>query len=277
MGFTVRELTRQDRAGFQERVFAMEKGVTYPLGEDRFELDHGDDYFAFFDRMGETAYHAVLEGDRVVAVGCGVLRSIPKKAGGAPEPLWYGCDLKVDRAYRGKRLPWEMFKFAIPRKYPVCGRGYGISMNPGDGSENPVVRLCERFTLAPMRCAGTLFFYSLAADQMAEVAPWVETERGPLGYLSLGGIKDIVLQSTGRPMPLLHVQFGPCAETDKSGKRGRWFDEPQAESVHMFCTPVNDDLARGMHDRGFLPSATASIICHRMGGWDWRFVLTSEI
>jgi hypothetical protein len=150
-------------------------------------------------------------------------------------------------------------------------------MNPGDGSENPVVRLCERMTLAPMHCAETLFFYSLSAEQMVDVVAMVELERGPVAYLSLRGIKDIVLQSTGRPMPLLHLQFGPCAEIHPGDKRGRLFNTPQNGSVHMFCTPVSGDLARGMHERGFTPSATASIICHRMNGWDWRFVLTSEI
>jgi hypothetical protein len=277
MAFVTRELTQADRASFEERVFALEKGVTYPLGDDFFEIDHGDDYFAFFDRLGETAYHVVLDEDRVVAVGCGVLRAIPKGFGGPPEKIWYGCDLKVHRDYRRRRLPWEMFKYAFPRKYPSCGRGYGISMNPGDGSENPVVRMCERFSLAPMRLGATLFFYSLNAREMQEVAPLLGAERGALSYLSLGGIKDIVLQSTSAPMPLLHVQFGPCAERNPSPRRGRRFDAPQPANVHMFCTPVEDDLARAMHDRGYLPSATASVVQHRMGAWDWRFVLTSEI
>jgi|GEM_PF-536135 len=277
MTFVTRELTASDRALYEARVFALEKGVAYPLGDDFFEIDHGQDYFAFFDRLGKTAYHVVMDGERVVAVGCGVLRSVPRRFAGTPDPVWYGCDLKVHPEYRRRRLPWEMFKYAFPRKYPECGRGYGVSMNPGDGSENPVVRMCERFGLAPMRLGTTLFFYSLNAEQMEEVGAVVSVERGPISYLSLGGIKDIVLRSTREPMPLLHVQFGPCAERSPLPGRGVLFNGPQSGAVHMFCTPVDDDLARAMHDRGYLPSATASVIHHRMSGWDWRFVLTSDI
>jgi len=277
MGFISYRLTESDRATFQERVLALEKGVTYPLGDDRFEIDHGDDYFAFFDRLGETSYYVALDGERVVAVGCAVLRTVPQHEGGASKPLWYACDLKVHPDYRRRRLPWKTFKFAFPRAYPVCGRGYGVSMNPGDGSENPVVRLLKRFSLVPIRVGATLSLYSLSAEEMASVAGLVESERGSLSYLSLRGIKDIVLQSTGAPMPLLHVQFGPSAETRSAPARGQLFSQPQPGAVHMFCTPTEDALARAMHERGFSPSATASVVQHRMGGWDWRFVLTSDI
>ena len=277
MSFTVQELTLSERAAFQERVVALEKGVSYPLGDDRFEIDHGEDYFAFFDRLGETHYCVALDGEQVVAVVCNVLRSVPRHEGVKPEPIWYGCDLKVHPDYRGRWLPWKMLTSALSSKNLECGRGYGISMNPGDRSGNRMVRLCERFTLASMRVGTSLVFYSLTADKMRQVAPLVQNERGRLGYLFLGGIKDIVLQSTGAAMPLLHLQFGPCAETDHSGKRGQWFTEPQTGYVHMFCIPEEDDLARGMQERGFPPSATATVIQHRMSDWDWRFVLTSDI
>lgn len=273
----MRELSREDRGLFQERVCELEKGVTYPLGVDRFEIDHGADYFAFFDRLGQTSYHVVLDDSRVVAVGCTVLRSVPRRAGRAAEKIWYLCDLKVDPAYRRGGIPWKLFKYAFPSKYPRCGRIYGVTMNPSDGSENPMVRILSRFVLAPISVAGTLFLYSLSAEEMSEVASLVEAQRGPLSYLSLGGVKDIVLQSSGQPMPLLHVQFGPCAQTQDIPGRGRHHDAPQPGCVHMFCTPADDSLARAMHDRGLAPSATATIIHHRMKHWDWRFILTSEI
>ena len=277
MSPVVRELKESDRAELVERIFALEKGVTYPLGDDRFEIDHGDDYFAFFDRLGDTSYFVVLDGQRIVAVACGILHSVPPRAGEKPQSVWYGCDLKVHPDYRRRRLPWAIFKHAFPRKYPICGRGYGITMNPGDGSKNRVVQLVERFGLAPISVGATLALYSLSADEMASIRTLLETERGPIGYLSLAGIKDIVLESTGAPMPLLHVQFGPRSETDRSGRRGHWHSEPQTGHVHMFCTPTDDSLHASMKERGFTPSATATVIQHRMGSWDWRFVLTSEI
>jgi hypothetical protein len=77
-----------------------------------------------------------------------------------------------------------------------------------------------------------------------------------------------VLASTGAPMPLLHAQFGPAAERGGAS-------EPQAGSVHMFCAPETDPLHTEL--LGVAPSASATVIHHRMGASDWKFVLTSDI
>src|SRR5258705_11548925 len=33
----------------------------YPLGDDTFRIDHGDNYFSFFRRMGEPFYYAIFQ------------------------------------------------------------------------------------------------------------------------------------------------------------------------------------------------------------------------
>jgi hypothetical protein len=269
MGLQVLELDERQQEELHDQVVALEKGVQYPIGDDFFEIDHGAEYFAFFQRLGEVSPFVVMDENQVVGLGIGILRQLPKSPESEPQSAWYGCDLKIAPVYRRRRLPWRTFLHAFPRKYPVCGRGYGISMNPSGGRENSVVRMVQRFSLAPVSVGCQLWLYSLDSDQMRELAPTIERHRGPLGYLSLAGIKDIVLGSTGRPMPLLHLQFGPCASGDLS--------EPQDGHIHMFCTPSQDALALDMADHGFEPSATATLLHHRMGDWDWRFVLTSEI
>ena len=272
MSLHVRELHVDDFSAYQAAVGALEHGVTYPLGSDRFTIDHGADYFAFFRRLGELSYFVALDGARVVAVCAAVLRHLPRAPGAKPEATWYLGDLKVHPEYRTQRIPWRMFLHGFPAKYARCQRGYAISMNPGDGSPNPVVRLSTHFHLAPAKVATTLGIYSLTAKAMCSVAPALERARGPLGYLSLAGIKDIVLDSLRAPMPLLHVQFGPARQ-----QHGAVVSTPQADHVHMFCVPAGDPLERELTARGVAASATASVIQHRMPAWDWRFVLTSDI
>lgn len=271
MGLRVHELHGTDFAAYHAAVSALERGVTYPLGHDRFAIDHGVDYFAFFRRLGELCYFVALDGERVVAVCAAVLRSLPRAPGAKAEPAWYLCDLKVHPSYRTQHIPFRMFLHGFPGKYARCQRGYGVSMNPGDGSPNPVVRLATHFHLAPAKVATTLSLYSLSAEAMQDVAPLLTRERGPLGFLSLGGVKDIVLESTHAPMPLLHVQFGPAAT-----QRGA-FAAPQPGHVHMFCVPAGDPLEPALAALGLTPSATASVIQHRMADWDWRVLLTSDI
>ena len=268
-GLIIRELAPNEWPLFGERVADLERGVSYPLGEDRFELDHGADYFAFFRRLGSLSYFVAMDGDVVVAVVAAIMREVPRGPGLPGEKVWYLCDLKVRPDYRGRRVPWRMFLHGFPRKYPQCRRGYGISMNPSGGVENPVVRLAKRFGLAPISVAAILHLYSLDADAMAAFAPALERAVGPLSYLSHRGRKDIVLHSTGKPLPLLHVQFGPCAEAEVAC--------PQPDHVHMFCLPQDDPLEADLSAAGHQPDTTMSVLHHRMRDWDWRFVLTSDI
>lgn len=250
-----------ERAPVAEGIAALESGTSYPLGADRFELDHGEDYFAFFDRLGEVIYDVALDGDKVVAISARVLRT-------KPFACWYLCDLKVHPAYRGRRITTRLARHAFLPAYARAGRGYGISMNDAGAADNRVARLVRRLPIVPFRVT-ELELFSFDADGMTAARPIVERHRGPTSFLSLAGRKDIVLESTGAPMPLLHVQFGPCAESGRP--------EVAPGHVHMLCAPEGDDLSQALHDSGARPSATATILHHRMKGSAFDFVLTSEV
>jgi hypothetical protein len=247
----------------------MERGIRYPLGKDFFEIDHGNDYFSFFDRMGKSATYIATQGEELAAVGAIILRNVPSRADEAPKPCWYICDLKVAKRYRRRHIPIKMFAHGFPRKYPLCPRGYAVSMNPGDGSPNPVVRLAAHIRLAPVSVGGTLLLYSLSAEEMRIASPLIQFHRGDFGYLSMAGIKNIVLESTGAPMPIQHLQFGPCAQVEHK--------QPREGHTHMFCTPATDPLAEALLSTGHAAVATATVLHHRMADWTWEFILTNEI
>jgi len=262
-GMKLVKITFQNSAFLQDRVAELESIATYPLGDDFFKIKHGPDYFAFFRRLGELHYFALLDGDQVAAVGAGVLREQPVRA-------WYMCDLKVHPDYRGRHLPLRMMRSLFLRHYLKCRRGYAISMNDPHQDSNRIEKLFKKFWWALFHSGGKLLLFSLNAEEMFQAEPLLREFRGTLSYLSLRGKKEIVLQSTGEPMPLLHVQFGPCAE--QGG-----FTTPQPGHTHMFCVPERDELSEELLVRGFQPSATATIIHHGMKNVDWSFVLTSDI
>ena len=262
-------ITDELRPAFQERLKDFDSHWTYPYGEDRFRIDHGPDYFAFFDRLGELYAYAWVEDDRIVGTGAAVLRRVPFVAGQPPKKTWYLCDGKVHPDHRGKRLAFRAATSRFLTHYLRAPRAYAVSMNPGDGSENPVVRHALRYRLAPLEVAGILDIFTLDADAMRAHEPLLVEHRGPVSYLSLEQKKDIVMQSTGERMPLIHVQFGPCAE--------RGAAEPLPGHTHMFPALRDGELSRAMIDAGIRPSADASLLAHRMKRCDWRFVLTSDI
>ena len=265
----VKELRSAEWQVFQSRIADLEKGTSYPLGEDRFEIDHGEDYFAFFTRLDQLHYYVVLDGDRVVAVAAAVLRCVPPTRHKKPEQVWYLCDLKVHPEYRGRYLPTAIFAHAFPKLYPISPRAYAISMDADSQRPNRVARMLSRFRLAPMSIATKLGIVSLDAKRMRKVEPILREHFGCVSYLSLAGKKDIILQSTRSAMPLLHVQFGPCAE--------HGHPEPLDGYVHMFCVSMDHPLFEVLKHQAIYPSATATVVHCGMEKWDWSFILTSDI
>ena len=265
----VERVDRERDPGVLERIAALEAGAVYPIGDDFFQIDHGPDYFAFFDRLGALVYYAAFAGERIAAVAAGVLRQVPIAAGARLRPAWYLCDLKVDPEFRQQRIPLKMLRASFLPNALRCRRGYAITMNPAEG-ENRVVRLASHWRWTPIHFAATLHLYSCDPEEMRALEPLVREHRGPLGYLSLRGVKDIVLQSTGQPLPLLHLVHGPEV-------RRQTHAAPQPGATHMFCAPAGGPLDRAVQSAGHRPSSSASVIQHGMKRCDWRFVLTSEI
>ena len=93
--------------------------------------------------------------------------------------------------------------------------------------------------------------------------------RGPVHYNSLAGVRDMILHSTGEPLSVMHAQLGPFSQYG--------YENPVDNHIHMFCAPLDDPLIHDLELRGIRPEATASVIQHRMEGWKWQFLLTSEL
>ena len=182
---------------------------------------------------------------------------------------WYLCDLKVHPDYQRQHLSMRLLHYALQSCVSKCDRGYTISMNASDGKPNRLVRIYEKFNLLRFRCSSILGIYSVDAEVMRSLEPILMKYRGKISYLSLQGIKDLKLQSNGKMLPLLHVQWG---ENMPIG-----IETPLAGYSHMFCVPNGDELAIALQSKGISPKATASLVSHGMDQSDWRFILTSDI
>ena len=60
MGLRVHELHGTDFEAHHAAVSALERGVTYPLGHDRFAIDHGSAYHPFFSALGDARFLVAL-------------------------------------------------------------------------------------------------------------------------------------------------------------------------------------------------------------------------
>jgi hypothetical protein len=261
----IKALERKDWKTYGARLQEFENVAEYPYGDDFFKLDHGDDYFAFFERLGEPLFHVATDETGVVACAAGVLRRL--KIEEKEVRAWYLCDLKVAQAYALQKLPAKLFRKNLFSNYLKCARGYAVSMNPAKG-KNRVVKLIERFKWIPIRAAGTLNFYSFNQMQAARFHDKLEAARGAVSYLSLEGKKDLIMRSTGARLPLFHIQHGALA--------AKGMEKPSANGTYMICASESSALDVLLKET-FPVSATASILAHRLQPQDWNFILTSDI
>ena len=261
----IRSLTNNDFAEFGEQLQKLESIAEYPYGDDFFRLDHGENYFAFFERLGSVLFHIALHQNRVIACAAGVLREINLE--GRMIKTWYLCDLKVHPDFRGKQITTKLFTKNLARNYLKCSRGYAVSMNPADG-KNAIVNLLRRLPLPLIKYAGKLNFYSFAEDQAKSIHPVLEKILGRISYLSLEGKKDLIMRSTNSRLQLFHIQHGSMA--------GNGSQSPGEKGTYMICAFENSGLDI-LLQKNFPVSATASIISHRMVVKDWNFILTSDI
>lgn len=258
-------ITRASLPRWQPQLEALERLAVYPLGRDAFRISHGRNYFAFFERMGRVAYYAMAEGGTLAAVGCGILRDDSPRR-------WYVSDVKVHPRFRGRHLMVSMIYRAFWQNYLRCPRGYAVAMDPPDGRTPPALRSFSHFRWLP---ASTLGFFRLdlysADDAGARRAlPLIARGLGTPRFLSLLGVKDLILESTRAPLPLLHLSFS-------SRPAPREFAEPQPGHTHMWCVPREDPRTAILRAAGFVPTATATVIYHRLGDFDGTAIETAEI
>ena len=79
-------------------------------------------------------------------------------------------------------------------------------------------------------------------------------------------MSEIINPQTGLTMQLRHYQHGPCAV------RGE--PEPSPGGVYVFMSS-EDPISRELELNGITPSATITVIHHRME--DWRCVLPQRV
>ena len=261
----IKTLKRSDWEQFSPQLQAFENVAEYPYGDDFFKLDHGENYFAFFERLGEPVFHVALDGEKIAACAAGVLRTL--KIDGENIKCWYLCDLKVRQDYALQKLPAQLFRKNLFFNYLECRRGYAVSMNPANG-KNRVIKLIERFKWIPIRYAGKLNFYSFSQTQAHDFHSKLESEIGTVSYLSLEGKKDLIMKSSHSRLPLIHVQHGAAANISTL--------TPSVNGTYMICSEENTSLDK-LLSSNFPVSATESILAHRLNPSDWNFILTSDI
>lgn len=256
---------------YHDKIKKFEKKMQhkYPLGNDYFTINHGKDYYKFFNRIGELNMQICTDNDNnVIATGSGVLQNVNNSK------VWYICDLKVDKKYRGNHISTKMLINTIVPSILKSNKCYGISMN-NKINKNNIVNLARKINILNFTTAGSIYIYSLNYDEMKLAQPIIEKYFGSINYISLLGIKDLVLESTNKPLKLLHVNHN--THNTYNNIKNKKIIKPAKDYTHMFCCHETNPMIRQLKKINITTDITASIIHHNMDNYDWNFIQTSEI
>lgn len=300
MSLELRHVRASDLGPWVSQLRELERDISYPIddGRDRFVLSHGEAYHPFFSAMGDAHFALALAGGRVVGCVAAVRKPVRVRDDEEVAAAYVG-DLKVAPDWRGRGVPARLLLFALgewaraPRQ--LSWRfAFGAAMR---GARGDVMRAARG--LSPLRLGGafaTLHVYFVEPARLAALST-TGAPASPTGGLDLSptasaevvstaGAKDFVLESTGRPWPLVHLPRGPArwgASHAAALQRGgeRLLREGLAGPA---CFALD---ARLVHERRFLaqqgvePGAVATVYAFstttRTRGAPWVHLATSEI
>lgn len=243
----------------------------YDLGNDKFRIDHGTNYYKFFERMGNVYIQAAIKNNEIIGTGAGVLRNI------RGNKIFYLCDCKIDKNFRNKWLPFRML-LKSNKLANITNKCYCISMNKGNGCDNKIVRLLKRVKwLIDFKYAGNMLIYSVNGKQLKHIRSLIEKHKGLCYFVSLKGVKDLILKSTNKPMELYHINY--VKNIDFNNTNNISYDIYD-DATYMFCFHEKDNINKILEKNGITTDVTASIVQHgldKLKPDEWDFIQTSEI
>lgn len=131
--YKIVKVTNNNRQELSSQLRQLKKSSIYPLGSREFYIDHGEDYFGYYENIGEMHYWCVLDGSKVIGSICGVITQLSDG-----QKAYYVCDLKVVSGYTGRGLARKLFRKVF--FYMLFRRGiyraYAILMNSDDPEQS---------------------------------------------------------------------------------------------------------------------------------------------
>lgn len=254
------------------KLFEFKMAQNYKPNSDNFIINYGNDYFAFFKRLGDVNYIIIQHDNEKIIIGtaCAILRKYSGKKNNQI-PFWYLCDLKIEKKHRGQNLTKKLFRYMYRDFIKKSQRGYLISMN--DVSQQ-IIHIFDDISKIFVKkyILIKLLIYSVSVKIMKKIERFFKCAFENISYLSLNGTKDI-FSSTMEPIDLYHLQHGFFTATENTKK----IDDLSENAIIMFCFPENSPLKSILDSMDVRTEINATIISWSMDFFDWHNILTSDI
>lgn len=224
-----------------------ESEFNYPLGEKSFFIQHGadqnNDYFTFFEQMGNVHYLVAEDNGVVVGAGCAVLREINN------ENVWYLCDFKIKKEYRGKRILEKMtLKYFIPF-YLKSKKMILVNMSHPDG--NGLINKVKKIFKFLKLNIHELYFFEW--NKKTFIKDKLKLEQ--FYIIHNKGKKDIVIDNES-----YHIYHLVNKDSDKDYSKFQLIDFNKIDNndTIMLCSTMNPNIAELLKIKA--PSTVGTIL-----------------
>lgn len=276
----------------------LESALSYPIadGADRFRIDHGERYHEFFSGLGRARFVLAL-GDGQVVGSLALVERGARRGEVKLRTLYLG-DYKIAPEHRGRGIGQRLSKRAA---WDFIARGglldhdlvYAAAMRGAKGDVTRSARGADwMHAFAPL---ARLLLYFEPPGQLARL------EGGPAPPRTRGldlspdagedpvattGRKDFVLESTGRPWPLVHLPGSPARWEPRAGdylaRLGRALEARGGEAVACFALDERlEAQVDWLEARGLKPGAVCTVLAAGTWAWfrsvPWVHLASSEI
>lgn len=255
-------ISREKRLELSREYCEFEKQFTYPLNESQlFRISHGgsDDYFKFFERLGDVHIVDIRLKDELVGIGAVVLRSI------AGVKFWYLCDFKITKKHRKKGILALLFakKFLTFRKITDKFIFFNMSKKEKNGliaHFNKITSYARIAGLDLNASSGDLYFYQFSADCEEKLNLVSEVLlNGNFGISSTYLEKDILIDE--KLLRLSHLEYWPFELIKNKPKVHRSLKPEHVDANHDFIVMTTDaEKVAILEQRGLKPSTKGCFV-----------------
>lgn len=263
---------------WRDALRALEGAITYPLddqGLQRFTIDHGQDYEAFFSRRGPARF-MIASDERGELLG--TMAGCWHKARLHHElfTALYMGDLKLSPAARGQRVVHKMAAHALyalftQRRLRGWSIVYGAAMQGARGDVTRSMTGAHAGRLLEPMARLALYFTSSQALQALDLRGCPVVQRAGLNlsptqvpWRSNMPEKTLRLLPEHKPWPLIHLTQGPGTSLEPYGHYLRQCGQQLAVYApdHQVCFALDERLIehkRWLSQRGLEPGGACMI------------------
>ena len=257
-------IEKNQRESYQKALKDLCRQVVISTEGRRFYLDHGQDYFAFFDSLGEGVFLAAFDGEQMVAVSAAVLRKGRHREKTKEKAFWQIADFRVWPGYSHEKLGKDMLFRATAKQWTRARRGCALSLQPLHHSESAFQALSSLEGGHDEN-----FLFALDGEDCKRAFPLLREQGLRWQQLSLHDKRRMVFLDEPAQPEMIHLAFEPdgegCDETIQEKRR------------YVFVLSSKTEAFVSLGKQGLAPDSRVVVYQRRMKDWDWSWINSRDL